>query len=174
MNKKIPKKIEKERERQQKRYEWIVKKSKTFDKNIIYKYFEANHSDKQYIKELKELGKYEEAAVRWWVGNVFMNMEVGSYDEQTFNEQRFIEDKELVELPRIRELRLRTIGWVERNLQKVNPQLKQQLLNYGADFNRAEYIGNSGNKTRIVIPSYLGNLVVIYDPSSQTFEVTGS
>lgn len=171
MAKKTMMDIEREKERQNKRYQWIVEKSKVFNKDIIYKYYEANTADPKYIAELKAAGKFEEKAVSWWIGNMFIGMEAGVYDETNFTEEKYIEVKENFELPRIKELRTRTIAWVGRQLHKTNPELEKTLLEYGVNFNYGEYAGAAGNFTQILLPSNVGTLLLLYDPSNQTFQV---
>jgi hypothetical protein len=174
MAKKTMAEIELEKKRQEKRYQWIVEKSKIFDKNLIYKYYEANTADPKYIQELKDSGQFEKKAISWWIGNVWVGMETGHYDETTFDEASFVRVKEEFELPAIKEQRLRTISWVNRQLARNNPELAKNLDTYGADFNRATYAGSANNITQIVVPSRVGNLLLLYDPSNQTFTVQGT
>lgn len=163
-----------EQERINKRYDWIVNLAEVFDKEIMYKYFEANTNDREYIKELKEQGIFEEKAKRWWRGNMFITMEAGAYNEETFSKDLYIQYKENVELPRIRELRQGSINWVFRSMEKKNPMLLKELDAYGADWSSAEYVANKGGKkTQIVLNSHLGLLVILYDPSTGIFEVQG-
>ena len=105
---------------------------------------------------------------------MFITMEAGAYNENTFTKELYINYKENVELPRIKELRQGSINWVFRNMEKRNPALLQELDAYGADWVNAEYIRNKGGtKTQIALNTHLGLVVVLYDPSTGIFEVQG-
>lgn len=167
--------IEKEKNRQAARYKWIKDMAEVFDKNIMYKYYEANINDKAYIKELKELGLFEDYAKKWWRGNMFMTMEKGVYNEETFTIDKYIEFKENFELPRMKELRIASVNWVNREMQRKNPAMYEALNEvYGAEWGYAEYLKHTGDSTTtITIPSRVGLLIIHYDPSSGTFEIEG-
>lgn len=161
-----------EQARQKKRFNWITEMANSFDKETIAKYYRFHSPDKEELKRMEEIGAFEKNAYDWFRGNVFVAMEAGVYDENTFSKSKFIQVQEQIEIPRAKELRLKTIEWVEGKLIRSNPALYDSLVNeYGADFNMAVYGGGDGHITQIYLPTNVGTLLLIYDPSNDMFTV---
>lgn len=154
-------------------FSWAREKAEKLDPELRSKYYKAVQP-KIFREEMADLGLTEESEIRT-VESVLARAAVsGTWgDNLEFSDEKFIKYMDEFYLPRAKFFHEESTGWFKLRMKKAEPTLFSLLEQYGVDWEGVSYEGNQGTKTVYSAPTSIGVIVILFDPSKNTFEIVG-
>lgn len=150
---------------------WAEEQARKISPELRSKYYEAVQP-KIFRDEMADLGLTEDSEIKTMESILFRGAATGTLrDISQFDDEKFVEYMDSFYLPRAKYFHEESVGWFKVRMSKADPELYHYLESYNVDWEKVSYEGNQGTRTVYALPTSIGAIVILFDPSKNTFEL---
>lgn len=153
--------------------DWANKQAAKIDPAVRHLYFKETEP-KEIVDLAKEMNLSEKQAFEKVRYILLQGIDTGHFVvKEDISNKRFIQHMEDWYLPRIKELRSRSVEWFKYHLATGAPDIVEKLAEAGVNWGLTEYTGSAGNKAHFDMYDRSGYKIatIHFDGSHKTFEV---
>lgn len=150
---------------------WAEEEARKLSPELRSKYYIAVQP-KIFREEMADLGLTEDAEIKTIESVLFRGAATGTLEDiSNFNDEKFVEYMDSFYLPKAKYFHEQSVGWFKIRMSRADPALFNYLEQYNVDWESVSYEGNQGTRTVYSIPTSIGAIVILFDPSKNTFKL---